>query len=122
MAADTLRAFYERLGPDAHILGDPATQVRRIEIDSRRVTPGSLFVAVRGAHVDGHAFLADAIARGAAAVVIEARAEIGALAVPALLVHDSLQALSPISAAFYGDPSHALSVIGITGTNGKTTS
>ncbi|MDH2909319.1 MAG: UDP-N-acetylmuramoyl-L-alanyl-D-glutamate--2,6-diaminopimelate ligase, partial [Candidatus Eremiobacteraeota bacterium] len=122
MAADTLRAFYERLGPDAHILGDPATQVRSIEVDSRRVTPGSLFVAVRGAHVDGHAFLADAIARGAAAVVIEARAEIGALAVPALLVHDSLQALSPISAAFYGDPSHALSVIGITGTNGKTTS
>ena len=122
MAADTLRAFYERLGPDAHVLGDPATQVRGIEVDSRRVTPGSLFVAVRGAHVDGHAYIADAIARGAAAVVIEARAEIGTLAVPAILVHDSLQALSPISAAFYGDPSHALAVIGITGTNGKTTS
>ena len=118
----TLRALYDRLGPDAHLFGEPNTQIRSIEVDSRRVTPGALFFAVRGARNDGHAFLADAISRGAAAVVIEARAEIGGLAVPTILVHDALQALSPISAAFFGDPSHALSVIGITGTNGKTTS
>ena len=118
----TLRALYERLGPDAHLRGEAATPISGIEVDSRRVTPGALFVAVRGAHVDGHTFLADAIARGAAAVVVEARAEIGALAVPTVIVHDSLLSLSPISAAFFGDPSHALSVIGITGTNGKTTS
>ena len=118
----TLRALYDRLGPDAHLFGEPNTQIRSIEVDSRRVTPGALFFAVRGTRNDGHAFLADAISRGAAAVVIEARAEIGGLAVPTILVHDALQALSPISAAFFGDPSHALSVIGITGTNGKTTS
>lgn len=96
--------------------------VSGVEIDSRAVRPGALFVALHGSHTDGHLYVEHAVANGASVVVVDA-------AVPPALppdvtivrVTDSHRALSVLAGAFYGDPSHSLDVIGVTGTNGKTT-
>lgn len=105
--------------------GDPRAVVRSIAIDSRGVTPGALFVARRGLHVDGHRFIADAVARGAAAVVVEKSASgqgaVERLPVPVIRVNDSDSALAHLACRFYRHPSRELTVIGVTGTNGKTT-
>ncbi len=97
-----------------------ARQVKSIAYDSRKVAPGALFVALRGQKADGTAFAAQALSRGALAVVSEAgrSAEVQA---PWIGVADARLALARISAAFYGNPSRELAVVGITGTNGKTT-
>ncbi|MGH7708251.1 MAG: UDP-N-acetylmuramoyl-L-alanyl-D-glutamate--2,6-diaminopimelate ligase [Vulcanimicrobiaceae bacterium] len=97
--------------------------IRALAHDSRAVAPGSLFVAVRGERVDGHAYIADALARGADAVVHEERARIvpSSRGATTIAVPDSRRALSRLAATFYGDPSRDLAVTGITGTNGKTT-
>jgi UDP-N-acetylmuramoyl-L-alanyl-D-glutamate--2,6-diaminopimelate ligase len=96
------------------------TDVSAIAYDSRAVVPGSVFVALRGAHADGTAFARDAVARGAAIVVSDTPAPAG-VAVPWLQVSDARLALAALAAAFYGDPSRDLVLVGITGTNGKTT-
>ncbi len=97
-------------------------QVADISHDSRTVQPGSLFVAVRGFHSDGHRFIAQAISRGAAAVVAEAEdTDASAAGVPQIIVDDSRKALALLAGFFYGYPSRKLSLIGVTGTNGKTT-
>lgn len=116
----SLAALLERL-PDAQISG-PDQLINGIETDSTCVRPGDLFVALRGSRTDGHRYVGDAVARGAVAAIIER--EIGLTMPPdATLVRvvDTRRALSRLAAAFYGDPSAALDVIGITGTNGKTT-
>lgn len=96
----------------------PLTQ---IAYDSRRVEPGALFVAVRGFKQDGHFFLPEALARGARAVVVD-RPEVEVPpGIVRILVPNSRQALPDLAAAFYGRPSRHLRVVGITGTNGKTT-
>ena len=89
---------------------------------SRRCRPGSLFVAVPGFHIDGHGFAADAVRAGAAAVVAE-RAPLPALpaAAPLLIVGSSRRALSALAASLAGHPSRGMTVAGITGTDGKTT-
>jgi UDP-N-acetylmuramoyl-L-alanyl-D-glutamate--2,6-diaminopimelate ligase len=92
--------------------------VHGIAHDSRRVTPGAVFVAVPGAHVDGHAHAAAAVAHGAAAVVVER--PLDGIAVPQLVVDASQRALAPVACWWYGDPSLELAVIGVTGTDGKT--
>lgn len=105
------------------------TEIRGIAYDSRHVRDGYLFVAVKGFSVDGHDFIKDAINRGAAAVVSEKAAadlkDANQFAVQHdtafIVVSDSREALAHVSAAFYGTPSESLSLIGITGTNGKTT-
>jgi UDP-N-acetylmuramoyl-L-alanyl-D-glutamate--2,6-diaminopimelate ligase len=89
-----------------------------VHIDSRDVTVGSLFVAIRGANVDGHDFVASAITSGAAGVAVE---ESPSVDIPHLLVADTREALGWIAADVHGYPSRRLGVIGITGTNGKTT-
>ena len=103
--------------------------------DSRLVEPGSLFVAVRGEHVDGHQFLDAALARGAAAAIVAADAAPGAPGVDPLPlgkgtrppgavfvpVTDTRAALGEVASAFYGHPGRRLSLLGVTGTNGKTT-
>ncbi len=95
-------------------------EVLDIAYDSRKVKPGSLFVAVRGFQSDGHQFIPQAVERGAAAVVAEH--ETGAAAgIQQFIVKDSRRALALLSDAFYGHPSKRLALIGITGTNGKTT-
>jgi UDP-N-acetylmuramoyl-L-alanyl-D-glutamate--2,6-diaminopimelate ligase len=93
--------------------------VTGIALDSRQVKPGNLFVALVGGTNDGHHFIPDAIARGASAVV--GTASLPALPVPYCRVEDSRLALAKISAAFYGFPARRLVMIGVTGTDGKTT-
>jgi UDP-N-acetylmuramoyl-L-alanyl-D-glutamate--2,6-diaminopimelate ligase len=100
------------------ILGDLDTAVSDVQFDSRLVTPGALFVALRGGYVDGHDFVPDAIARGAAALVVEREL---AVAIPQVVVTDTRADLASIAARFFRNPSHELRVIGITGTDGKTT-
>ncbi|MBV9700018.1 MAG: UDP-N-acetylmuramoyl-L-alanyl-D-glutamate--2,6-diaminopimelate ligase [Candidatus Eremiobacteraeota bacterium] len=108
--------------PDATTSADPGQAITGIETNSQVVRPGALFVALRGEHTDGHRYAAEALAKGAGAVVVEAAARATLPAEAAVVsVLDTRRALSRIAAAFYRDPSHALTVIGITGTNGKTT-
>lgn len=110
----------ECLGFGRLVQGDPEVELTSVVYDSRRVMPGSVFVALPGTRTDGHEFVAEAVARGAAAVVVE-RATAVPPAVAVLEVESTRRALSAISAAVYGHPSRKLRVIGVTGTNGKTT-
>jgi len=115
-----LATLLERL-PDAQITGAREIGVTSIETASQAVRPGALFVALRGTHADGHRYVPDAIAGGARAVVVEEPPEMPASGVTVVRVADTRRALSALSAAFFSDPSLALDVIGVTGTNGKTT-
>ncbi len=99
--------------------GDVTRAVHAVTDDSRAVTGGSLFVAVKGERVDGHGFVEQAIKAGAVAVL--AQAPVGAGSVPFVLVADSRKALGLLGSRFHGDPSARLKMIGVTGTNGKTT-
>lgn len=99
--------------------GDMSCPVQGMTDDSRAVTPGSLFVAVKGERVDGHDFVAPAIKAGAVAIIAQAPVDSGP--VPFVLVADSRKALGLLGSRFYGDPSARLKMIGVTGTNGKTT-
>jgi len=108
--------------------GPQDKDIKGIAYDSRRVKKDFLFVAVRGLSVDGHDFIEDAISRGASAVVAEHAVELkrarqlaGQDDITFFEVPDSREALALISASFYGHPSKRLSLVGITGTNGKTT-
>lgn len=93
-------------------------QLVDVNMDSRNVTPESMYVAIRGARADGHSFVDLAVERGAAAVAVE---EPPASDIPYLLVEDTRQALGWIAATVHGHPAQELAVVGITGTNGKTT-
>ena len=93
--------------------------IRGVTHDSRDVHDGSLFVAVAGLHVDGHDFLASAAARGAAAALVDHA--IPDVAMPQVVVADTRASLATAAAWWYGDPRHDLAVVGITGTDGKTT-
>ena len=94
-------------------------EVTGLAYDSRAVTPGTLFFCVPGFRTDGHDFAPDAVARGAAALVVERPLDLG---VPEVRVESVRAAMAPAAARFYGDPTAELQVVGITGTNGKTTS
>ena len=93
--------------------------VTGITDDSRAVTTGSLFVAVKGERVDGHDFVQNAKLAGATAVVAQQSVEAGSL--PYVRVSDSRKALGFLGSRFHGDPSARLTMVGVTGTNGKTT-
>ena len=97
-------------------------EVTGISYDSRKVMPGHVFVAIKGERTDGHLYIAEAISRGASAIILEdaSSVEQGSKAATAV-VPDSRCALSAVSKAFFGDPSSELLVVGITGTKGKTT-
>lgn len=101
----------------ATVLGD--AEITGITIDSRDVQPGDLFAALRGSDFDGHQFIPMAIKAGAAAILAEELPP--GIDHPAIIVGDSRRDLAPVSGAFYGNPSAELTVIGITGTDGKTT-
>jgi UDP-N-acetylmuramoyl-L-alanyl-D-glutamate--2,6-diaminopimelate ligase len=105
---------------DAAAHGD--LEIREIAYDSRRVEPGDLFVAIRGEQTDGNKFVGDAIARGAVAILSEqaAPSEIPA-SFPWVQVADARKALAISAANYYGRPAEVLKLIGVTGTNGKTT-
>jgi len=93
-------------------------EIEAICYDSRKAAPGCLFVAIQGMAVDGHRFIPDALARGAAAVVCSRPVEAD---VPVLCVKDPRAALARLACRFYGDPALEMTVVGVTGTNGKTT-
>ena len=113
----TLEALIANL-PDARIVGDKTTTVDEISFDSRLVRPGHLFAALVGHDLDGHACVDDAERRGATALLVE-RAVSSRL--PQIQVRNSRATLAAVSAKFFGQPSHQLGVIGVTGTDGKTT-
>src|SRR3954463_5781163 len=96
----------------------PGVDVTRLTFDNRLVEPGTLFFCVPGFTRDGHDFAPDAVSRGAVALVVER--ELG-LGVPEVVVEDVRAAMALAAARFYGDPTASLRVIGVTGTNGKTT-
>lgn len=99
--------------------GDGDATVSGIALDSRRVQPGDLFVALKGGTSDGHAFIPQALAHGAAAVAGER--PLSDMPVPYARLDDSRRAVSWLAAAFYGWPGRKLTVVGVTGTDGKTT-
>src|SRR5947208_5798152 len=99
--------------------GPADVEITGLAFDNRLVEPGSLFFCVPGFSRDGHDFAPDAVARGASALVVERPLGLG---VPEVLVDDGRAAMAPIAARFHGDPTARLRVVGITGTNGKTTS
>ncbi len=108
----------------ARSIGDVDRVARGVVHDSRAVRPGTIFVALRGERSDGHAFIAQAIEAGAGAIVVDeafARTWQPPAGAATIVVPDTRRALSSLSAAFYGYPSSGLAVVGITGTNGKTT-
>lgn len=100
--------------------GDCSVSIRSLACDSRQVSPGTLFFALRGTHADGHSFIPQAIASGAAAVVLEDRSAAPA-DLPWILVADGRQVMALAADCFFGHPTRDLPLIGITGTNGKTT-
>jgi UDP-N-acetylmuramoyl-L-alanyl-D-glutamate--2,6-diaminopimelate ligase len=102
------------------VCGDIGVEIRGVFYDSRRVEPGGLFFALRGIDADGHSFIEAALRRGAAAVVVEDESVIQE-GVAFARVSDSRRAMALVSALYYGNPTDRLPLIGITGTNGKTT-
>jgi len=104
--------------PGATVVGAADTIVSDVVYDSRLVQPGALFAALVGADLDGHAYAAEAVAGGAAALLVERPVP---LPLPQLVVANSRAALAEVAAAFFGHPSAELPTIGITGTDGKTT-
>ena len=103
------------------VVGADQLAIGQIVSDSRRVVPGSLFVAVRGVAVDGHQYIASAIEKGAVAIVCEELPEELADKATFIVVKDSAYALGMLLSRSYGDPSQKLKLVGVTGTNGKTT-
>src|SRR3954452_12898323 len=104
--------------PVRSIRGDPAVEVKALAYDSRKAGPGTLFFCVRGEKVDGHEFGPAAGAAGAAGLVGERELE---LEVAQVVVADARAAMAPLAARFWGEPTRDLRTVGVTGTNGKTT-
>jgi UDP-N-acetylmuramoyl-L-alanyl-D-glutamate--2,6-diaminopimelate ligase len=104
--------------PQAALVGSGDVAVTGAQYDSRLVRPGDLFAALTGADFDGHDYIDRAQAAGAAALLVERPVETD---LPQIVVGNSRAALAPLSCAFYGHPSRELTVIGLTGTDGKTT-
>lgn len=100
--------------------GDLETCVGDVTDDSRAVKPGFVFVAVKGVTVDGHRFIRDALAAGASAIVAENLADVSG-GIPCVRVPDSQEALGHLAATVFQEPSRRLYMVGVTGTNGKTT-
>jgi len=115
--------------PDARVHGPTDIEINNLAYDSRAVRPGGLFVAISGFHTDGHAYIPQAVERGASAIVVERKtfkhsnvqSFERSTPITWIYVENSRTALAPIAAAFYGHPGGQMRVIGITGTDGKTT-
>jgi UDP-N-acetylmuramoyl-L-alanyl-D-glutamate--2,6-diaminopimelate ligase len=107
--------------PHKTVLGAMPEAVTGVAYDSRKVAPGDLFVAVAGFKQDGRRFIGAALDRGAAAVVLEGADALAGTATARVIVPSTREALARLADAYFGHPSRALTVVGITGTNGKTT-
>lgn len=113
--AEALRAL-----PDSELRGDPTTEVIDVTHDSRAVVAGSLFCCLRGGTTDGHRFAAGAVDQGATALLVEEHVDVSP-PVAQIRVDDARASMAPLAARVHGDPSRSLAVVGVTGTNGKTT-
>ena len=103
-------------------LGTANPEIKGLTMDSRQVEPGMVFVAVRGTQTDGHLYLNSALERGAAALVVEEwPADLPTEGMEVLVVADTALALGQLASRYYGDPSKQMRLVGVTGTNGKTT-
>ena len=105
--------------PHRWLQGNPDVTCETVAYDSRQITPGAVFIAIRGNRVDGHQFLGTADAAGVALAIVEEEGNLPA-SIGAALVPDARMALAKLAARFYGYPARKLRLIGITGTNGKT--
>jgi len=103
------------------VKGDEAKEISGIHIDSRKVEPGHLFVAVKGTQTDGHAYISKAIEQGATAIVCETLPENIEEGITYIKVNDTEDCVGRLATNFYGNPTSKLDLIGVTGTNGKTT-
>ncbi|TCS94631.1 UDP-N-acetylmuramoyl-L-alanyl-D-glutamate--2,6-diaminopimelate ligase [Hazenella coriacea] len=101
-----------------NVTGKMDVEIQGIQMDSRKVQPGDLFIAIRGFTVDGHRFVSQAVDQGAAAILVEEEIMVD---VPMIRVPDTRRAMAVVAATFYQHPTQKLKLIGITGTNGKTT-
>ncbi|MBW7460332.1 UDP-N-acetylmuramoyl-L-alanyl-D-glutamate--2,6-diaminopimelate ligase, partial [Paenibacillus sepulcri] len=102
----------------ARLIGDKNTQINGIQIDSRKVSAGDLFICLPGHTQDGHDFAPQAMELGASALVVDRELPVG---IPQILVKDCRLAMAVIADIYFEQPSHKLKLIGVTGTNGKTT-
>jgi UDP-N-acetylmuramoyl-L-alanyl-D-glutamate--2,6-diaminopimelate ligase len=124
---EPLGGLIARLAATGLLIGDGSVDegaaarvvIRGVSQDSRSVGPGDLFVAIRGLQADGHRSLGQAVTAGAAAVLVEEPS--AGVTVPQIVVRDTRLGLAAAAAWWFGDPSHELTVVGVTGTNGKTT-
>ena len=103
------------------IIGNDDVEITGVNIDSRRIKTGHLFVAMKGTQVDGHLFIVKAIELGAISVLCEDLPEVLQEGITYVQVESTEDAVGKVATLFYGDPSHKLKLVGVTGTNGKTT-
>lgn len=103
------------------VIGNQEVEIKEVNIDSRQVREGDLFMAMRGTQTDGHAYIASAIEKGAVAVLCEDLPEQLNDGVTYIQVKESEDAVGKLATAFYGDPTSKMKLVGVTGTNGKTT-
>ena len=125
--AEKGRTLVELLSETEHAIeeGNTSVPICAVTSDSRQTKPGTLFVAIKGLAADGHRFVADAVRKGCAAVVVEQGSVFtkpAGFGCAVVRTQDSRDALGRIAAAFYGHPARQMKLIGVTGTNGKTTS
>ena len=116
----TLKDLLSSMKPKA-VIGNEDIDITGVNIDSRRIGKGHLFVAIVGTQVDGHQFISKAIAQGAAAILCERLPEETSEGVTYVQVDSTEDAVGKVATLFYGDPSRHLKLVGVTGTNGKTT-
>ncbi|MDO4215421.1 MAG: UDP-N-acetylmuramoyl-L-alanyl-D-glutamate--2,6-diaminopimelate ligase, partial [Bacteroidales bacterium] len=115
-----LKEILAKITP-TQIVGNEEVEISGINIDSRQIKEGHLFVAVKGTQADGHNYIGKAIENGAVAVICETIPENAPQNVVFVVVADSEDAVGKVATQFYGDPTSKLDLVGVTGTNGKTT-
>ena len=103
------------------VVGDTNVMVNHVQFDSRKISKGDVFVAIEGTVVDGHKFIEEVIAKGATAIICEKTPENTVQGVTYIEVDSASKALAFIASNYYNVPSENLQLVGITGTNGKTT-
>jgi len=103
------------------VVGPEDIDITDVAIDSRQVSAGTLFAALRGTQVDGHAFIGKAIENGATAILCETLPEVQQDGITYIQVTNSEEAIGPVATTFFGNPTKRLKLVGVTGTNGKTT-
>ena len=116
----TLSCILKNVKP-LNVIGNAEVEIMGVDIDSRKVAEGHLFVAIKGTQVDGHTFIDKAVAQGASAVLCETLPTEMPQGVTFVQVESTEDAVGPVATMFYGEPSKHLKLVGVTGTNGKTT-